>query len=344
MLNLNYNIIGAQQPFLYRGALQYIVRNDPYGEYIVLALPGSTFRDNQQQLQFGMTDAWDDISAYVRSGEQYSPSGSNLEIIVSSSANTASSSISASSVIIKWPTQQDGRYVSSVYMNGANSLVPNKNWNKFEGANFSFSSSFVMEVYAAFTDTASAILTDPVDNVYDYTPKRIFGWKYDPSTPSSSQYLWNGNYGWDKQPGIETIVISGSNALNYTIASGSYGGLPRELPLYPISSSVLTPYEFQHYALVYSSASYGAIPARQLKLYQNGVLISNVTVPINEEMNQDTVELLQVMGAVDSAYLIGAYSGSQVFFNDYRIYNGTDKGYTGSIITPPPSMVVWGGY
>ena len=90
MLNLNYNIVGAQQPFLYRGALQYIVRNDEYAEYIVLALPGSTFRDNQLQLQFGMSNAWDDISSYVRSGQQYSPSGSNVQILVSSSANPAS--------------------------------------------------------------------------------------------------------------------------------------------------------------------------------------------------------------------------------------------------------------
>ena len=344
MLNLNYNIIGAQQPFLYRGALQYIVRNDPYGQYIVLALPGSTFRDNQQQLQFGMSNAWDDISAYVRSGEQYSPSGSNLQILVSASANPASSSISASAVTIKWPTQADGRYVSSVYMNGANSLVVNKNWNKFEGANFSFSSSFVMETYVAFTEFASASFNGGPSFDYDYTPKRIFGWKYDPSTPSGSQYLWQGNFAWDTDPGIGTVVVSGSNALNYTIASGSYATLPSELPLYPYSSSLITPYSFQHYALVYSSASYGTIPARQLKLYQNGVLVSNVTVPNNQEMNQDTVELLQVMGAVDSTYQIGAYSGSQVFFNDYRIYNGTDKGYTGSIITPPPSMVVWGGY
>jgi hypothetical protein len=343
MLNLNYNIIGAQQPFLYRGALQYIVRNDEYAEYIVLALPGSTFRDNQQQLQFGMTNAWDDISSYIRSGQQYSPSGSNLQILVSSSANPASSSISASSDVVKWPTQADGRYVSSVYMNGVNSLVVNKIFNKFEGANFSFSSSFVMETYAAFTEISTASLKPGPEQEYNYSPRRIFAWKYDAGFPQSSQYIWQGNIAVDIDPGIGFNVISGSNAFVYTLASGS-GPIPGETQIYPASSSVLIPYQFQHYALVYSSASYGSTPARQLKLYQNGVLLNSITVPNNQELLQDTAELLQVMGAVDNEVGGDAYSGSQVFFNDYRIYNGTDKGYVGSTITPPPSMVVWGGY
>ena len=229
-------------------------------------------------------------------------------------------------------------------MNGVNSLVVNKIFNKFEGVNFSFSSSFVMETYAAFTEisTASAV-PPPID--YIYSPNRIFAWKYDAGYPSSSQYLWYGNITVDIEPGVGVKTVSGSNAFFYTIASGSGPGpIPREEEIYPASSSVLIPYQFQHYALVYSSASYGTTPARQLKLYQNGVLKNSFTVPNNQELLQDTAELLQVMGAVDNEVGGDAYSGSQVFFNDYRIYNGTDKGYTGSIITPPPSMVVWGGY
>jgi hypothetical protein len=50
------------------------------------------------------------------------------------------------------------------------------------------------------------------------------------------------------------------------------------------------------------------------------------------------------LGTNNPVRLLGggtSYSTSQIVqFQDFRIYKGTDKGYTGATITPPPSMVV----
>ena len=37
----------------------------------------------------------------------------------------------------------------------------------------------------------------------------------------------------------------------------------------------------------------------------------------------------------------GSYSGSQAVFQDFRMYNGTNKGYVDGFV-PPPSIVTWG--
>jgi len=50
------------------------------------------------------------------------------------------------------------------------------------------------------------------------------------------------------------------------------------------------------------------------------------------------------IGLNNPVQLLGQASGDSsqtVQFQDFRIYKGTDKGYTGSTITPPPSMVVY---
>jgi hypothetical protein len=43
------------------------------------------------------------------------------------------------------------------------------------------------------------------------------------------------------------------------------------------------------------------------------------------------------MGAVDPIF--GAYNNSLMHFQDFRLYNGTNKNYTGATIPLPDSMV-----
>lgn len=334
MLNLNYNIIGSIGPRVDRQGAIYQIRLDPYSSSLVVAMPGNLFRDGDYTNQFGMTNAWDDISAYIKGGPNGAPVGNNVEIILSASLNPTSSSISLNNNIIKW---QNERYNESIYMSGINSLVANKVWNKNEGANFSFSSSFVIESWVAYPDTGSATISS-------YKPDRIFAWKYDPGFVSSSQYVWQA-WGGDIDPGGGVLLVSGSTRFAYTLVSGS-GPIPYEAYAYPQSSSLITPYQWNHLAVVYTSGSEvigGGLPVnRQLKLYINGNLNSRVTIAANEEFMQDTAELLQIMGAVDASYSAGGYSGSAVLWQDFRMYNGTDKNYTGSIIQLPQSMVTYG--
>lgn len=318
MLNLNYNIIGSvRQDF--KATNQYQIRPDPYRQYIVLAIPGNLFKNGLDQNQFDMQHSYDDISAYVRGNG--SKSGDNVEIIVSSSLNPASASFYATSSYIKFDNPQD-RYEESLYIAGESSLVANKIWPAKQGANLSFSSSFVIETYAGFLATASY---NPATTTWQ--PNRIIAYKYDPGDPSGSQYLletWGGNNG--------AITVSGSLAF-YVDYNGPAG--VSELGLLGDFSNPTGNYSWNHYAVAYESSS------RKLYSFINGVEQKEYVVPSNIDIVTDTAELLQIFGAVDAQWAQGSFSGSQAVFQDFRMYNGTNKGYVDAF-TPPPSIVTWG--
>ena len=73
-------------------------------------------------------------------------------------------------------------------------------------------------------------------------------------------------------------------------------------------------------------------------IYRNGTLIAFEQIDEAVDIQQTTNKLLQIFGTVQTSTTI---SSSLAWFNDYRIYNGTDKNYTGSQFTPPPSMVIY---
>jgi len=328
MLNLNYNIIGANQPFVDRGPVNYLIRTDIYSSSLVVAMPGCILRDSEGGAQFNMTNPWDDISGWVVADNKVTPpSGSSLVIQYSSSlsASRASNFVSQSTV---FPANL-GNYPGALTLSGENSLVAIKNWPKTQGANLDFTSSFVIESYVAWNDNLAS------------SPFRFFVWKYDPNIPASSQYVWEGNF----VPGPPDPPRSGSGRFSYTVASSSIGPVPKEVELAPTSSFNIVSGNWVHYAVVYTSGSEnfgpGTDTSRQLKYYINGQLRARRTIPTSDIFNTDVEEYLQIMGAVDASAFEGAYSGSMVAFNDFRLYNGTDKNYTGSQFTPPPSMVVW---
>lgn len=318
MLNLNYNIIGSiKQEF--KGTNQYQIRPDPYSASIVLAIPGNLFKNGLYQNQFDMTHPYDDISAYVRGGG--TKVGDNVEILVSSSLNPASSSFYATSSYIKFDNPQD-RYEQSLYIAGESSLVANKVWASGQGANLTFAKSFVIETYAGFASTASY---NPTTTTWQ--PNRIIAYKYDPGDPSSSQYLFET---WGGLNGLNTV--SGSTAFYF-----DYNG-PAGVSEYGLLGDFSNPtgnYSWNHYAVAYESGS------RKLYSFINGVEQKEYVVPSNIEIVTDTAELLQIFGAVDAQWAQGSFSGSQAVFQDFRMYNGTNKGYVDSF-TPPPSIVTWG--
>lgn len=318
MLNLNYNIIGSiKQEF--KATNQYQIRPDPYSASIVLAIPGNLFKNGLDQNQFDMTHSYDDISAYVRGGG--TKIGDNVEILISSSLNPASSSFYATSSYIKFDNPQD-RYEESLYIAGESSLVANKIWPAKEGANLTFSSSFVIETYAGFAVTASS---NPATSTWQ--PNRIIAYKYDPGDPSSSQYLFET---WGGDNGASTV--SGSLAF-YVDYNGPAG--VSELGILGNFSNPTGNYSWNHYAVAYESNS------RKLYSFINGVEQKEYVVPSNIEIVTDTAELLQIFGAVDAQWAQGSFSGSQAVFQDFRMYNGTNKGYVDAF-TPPPSIVTFG--
>jgi hypothetical protein len=323
MLNLNYNIIGSTG--LGRGEIRqgatYQVRFDPYSGSIVLAMPGTLFYDGDYQNQFGMTNPFDDISAWVKGGPSGGPVGSNNQILYSGSATAQ---ISYPSDPVKWNSQ---KYNGSTLLTGSNALVVNQTFAAEEGTNLTFKKDFVIEGWFAFTTTGSASETFAL-------PNRSFAVLAGPGIPSpqSGSYIWQA-FGGDIDPGGGINIISGSQAFFYDYGPAG----PDEEPVQATGSGQWQPFQFNHLAVSYTSASYGlGVDANTIKLYVNGIKIAQETTG-TRQLNQITTRLLDVMGTTRLVQ-----NASAVYFQDFRMYNGTDKNYTGSIIPLPESIVTWG--
>jgi hypothetical protein len=283
-----------------------------------------------------MTNAWDDISAYVVTGQPNTPSGSNLTVIPSGSTQYIYPSASYKA----FPVDTEGRYSASLALNGKTSLLVNKTWQAKQGANFTFSSSFVIETYAAFVQTSSAFIPNPLQpDTYDFEPKRALAWKYIAGDPAQGQYLfdmWSGNR--SDYPTIN--AVSGSTRFVFNITgSSNFTASATESIVFPQNSLPIVPYQFNHYAIAYSSESLDT--NKSIRMYVNGVLIGSSSLTgSNYDITSNNATLLQVMGSVTSL----GYSSSLVMFNDFKMYNGTDKNYTGSSFVPPQSLAYWTGY
>jgi hypothetical protein len=320
MLNLNYNIIGSNQKIVDRQGAIFGIRNDPFSASLVVAIPCSLFFDGDYQNQFGMTTAFDDISAYVKGNG--APVGSNLTTAV---RTTGSFVAAATGSLIKWADQH---YNTSLYFSGSASLSVTNTWSANEGANLTFTKDFTIETWAAWPVTASVSGSAPL-----WTPDRYLAYKYDPSVTATSQYLfqpWGGDGGSGR-------IISGSSRFIYDTSAG-------EVLVTASFNNTINVNEFNHYAISYTSQSFlDSQSDKNIRLYINGALVGRYKVT-SGDMNQDTAELLQMFGAVDTAVPAeqDVQSGTPGYFTDFRLYNGSNKNYTGSIIPTPQSIVTWG--
>jgi hypothetical protein len=84
----------------------------------------------------------------------------------------------------------------------------------------------------------------------------------------------------------------------------------------------MTPGTWYHWAMSRSGNNYRG--------YFNG----NLIVTLNSSVGLSTNSPTQILG-------ISTDANPPMYVQDYRIYKGTDKGYTGSTITPPPSIVTY---
>ena len=320
MLNLNYNIIGSNQRIVERQGAIFGIRNDPFSASLVVAIPCSLFFDGDYENQFGMTTAFDDISAYVKGNG--APVGSNLTTAV---RTTGSYVAEATDSLIKWAEQH---YNTSLYFSGSASLSVTNTWSANEGANLTFTKDFTIETWVAWPVTASVSSSAPL-----WTPDRYLAYKYDPSIIATSQYIyqpWGGDGG-------DGRIISGSSRFVYDTSGG-------ETEISSSFNNTINVNEFNHYAVSYTVVDPndpGIV--RKLRLYINGVLQGLYTVPAGD-INQDTTELLQMFGAVDTVVPAqqDIQSGTPGYFTDFRLYNGSNKNYTSSLISTPQSIVTWG--
>jgi hypothetical protein len=322
MLNLNYNIIGSNQKFVDRQGAIFSIRPDAYSASIVVAIPGNLFFDGDYTNQFGMISAFDDISAYVKGNG--TPIGSNLTTAILS---TGSYVAQASNQAIKWAEQH---YDTSLYFSGTSSLSITNTWAAKQGANLTFQKDFVIETWVQWPVTASI-------SASSWTPNRNFAYKYDPAGPLTAAYKYE-PWGGDANPTGTARYISGSSRFVYDVPTGD------EFIATGSQNYTIQPNQFYHYAVAYTAtSSIDAFYNRTLRMYINGELVSTFQ-PTAADINQDTTELLQMFGAVDTSVPAqqSTESGTAGWFTDFRLYNGTNKNYTGSIIPLPQSIVTWG--
>lgn len=344
MYNLNYNVTNCRlnkpvgRPFI------PTPRFDPFSSSLVVAIPGAIFKNGYVNV-FNQVAEYDDISAYIVSGSiidettnAYFPLATNQTVLLTGSYGSYSASID----VVKFPGED---YRSSMFFTGSIScLIPA--YPGGGGVNLTSSRAFTIESWVAYPVTASFTTASGTDTeppkVLNPSTNRILAQKYTETLIESSSYLyvvgWTGNTAPPSQPPGFTLVTGSS--IFYMDGKGGLG-TPVEIDYVPVSSSFAAPYEWRHFAVSYTPKS-GSTDPSYVRQYINGKLISQEAAPISMYNVQDIPTQLfgENLPFIDPFTPDSASQVPGAFFQDFRMYNGTNKNYTGSQFTPPESMII----
>lgn len=325
MLNLNYNIIGSST--LQRGDVVIegfapSIRQDPYSSSIVLAIPGTLFKRDYENM-FGMTNIFSDISSFVRgNGNQV---GSSYTIIPTGSFVTGSSDV------VRWDSQ--GYNTSILVGDGAVGQV--RNTGNGTGVNLSTGSNWVIEAWVAFPQTASAT-----------TPYHRLAWKQAggnaPLEDSYAMDIWSGQTP-SIAPGLLPTpfpITNQSGSLRFFIDAGN-----SETVYYATSSAAsnpIVPTQWNHIAFSFNINDKGLAGRNVYRGFWNGRMIieqqPDGTSPLITQPSPNFLPDLYLQ-------LMGTSSGSgytPTYFQDFRMYNGTNKNYTSSFDVNQVQSIVIG--
>jgi hypothetical protein len=321
MYNLNYNITNCRlnrptgKPFVPSW------RNDPYSASLVLAIPGSIFKNGYVNV-FNQITPYDDISAYIKSGSeyneltsQYNPVNGNHQL-----ETTGSLGIYTPSTTVNNFTNVG--YDTSLLFSGSICLRVSKDIGVGNGVNLSTTKPFVIEGWAAFDVTSSLVQTG-----------RIFAQKYISGNPLTSSFYSIINYAG--QSGTQTGLPNVSGSVLFTGISQSNPSLEEFAA--PMSSSLGISGQFRHFAI-----SGTPISGTQsvIRTYVSGILQTQKQFNYDFDLNPQL--FVQLFGDEGEGFT-NAASASQVaggYFQDFRMYNGSNKNYTGSLIPIPQSMII----
>lgn len=332
MYNLNYNVTNARlnrpvgRPFVPQP------RVDAFSSSLVLAVPGAIFRNGYVNV-FNQINEFDDISAYIKFGavldEQTGAYISNSATHSMSLLPNTTGSYTASSTVIAF----DG-YEQSVFFTGSIAVVVSPDTGSTDGINLSATKPFVIESWVAFTTASQIVGNDETASGY---PQRVLAQKYleGGGFPfGSSSYLAIAGWGGATAGGVPSYSpVSGGLAF-YTNDDANPN---LEEGFLPASSSKFDALEWKHYAVSYTPAS--GSEGKVVRLYVNGTLIGqgNMTYGIDSAINTPTY----LFG--DDGNALTASARPEVpgaYYQDFRMYNGTNKNYTGSQFPIPQSMII----
>ena len=321
MYNLNYNVTNCRlnrptgKPFVPAW------RNDPYSASLVLAIPGAIFKNGYVNV-FNQITPYDDISAYIKSGSQYNELTSQYDPVSGNHQIETTGSLgiyTPSSTVNNFINQG---YETSLLFSGSICLRVSKDTGVGNGVNISTTKPFVIEGWATFDVTSSI----------GGSTGRIFAQKYISGNPLTSSFYSVVNFaGQGGQPSF--IDVSGSILFTGTSQSNpsleEYAG--------SMSSSLGIPGQFRHFAI--SSTPISGTKS-VIRTYVSGILQTQQQFNYDFDLNPQL--FVQLFGDEGEGY-VNAASASQVpggYFQDFRMYNGSNKNYTGSLIPLPESMII----
>jgi hypothetical protein len=343
MYNLNYNVTNARlnrpvgRPFVPFG------RPDPYSASLVLAIPGAIFRQGYINV-FNQTNEFDDISGYLKGGSVFNPNTGKYTTPFVSHTLTPTGSvgfITGSTTVNQFSAQG---YNTSLIVSGNTALnVTPLSSSLGTDFNLSKDTPWCMEAWFAYDQTASAIPSNgsPTASIWYGNPNKQWIGHWFTDNPTGSSYIayagWSGRTdGFNPPPPL--TLVSGSPAFYYD--SSTHGGNP-DYRINSTDSSTIVPFVMQHTAITcYPSASVG-----KLNMYINGIRVGGGD--ITAEIALAPATLITILGnaSPNTGSVVNAINnsnyatGSGLFAQDVRLYNGAAK-YTGSSFTPPPSMIV----
>lgn len=347
MYNLNYNVTNcrlnkpAGRPFVPFG------RPDPYSSSLVLAIPGAIFRQGYVNV-FNQINVFDDISGYLKGGAVFDENIGEYIPAYQSHAITPTGSVGfvGPNSLIKFP---ENGYDSSLIVSGNMALVTNQ-LSSSVGTEFNLTvtSSWCMEAWFAYDVTASINESPSGSNILYGSPNKIWMNKFTNATnPTGSAWIaytgWSGKIG---NPEASPPYPTGSGVPAFYHDDERNAGNP-DNRINAQYDNPITPYVWQHTAITcYPTGSAGG-PLTQgvVNMYINGVRVGGGFVGPQIKFAPATLVTLlgnpnPYTGSVVNAINNTNYTtGSGLFVQDFRFYNGASK-YTGSSFTPPESMIV----
>ena len=356
MYNLNYNVtyckLNKPQGIPFRPSPRF----DPFSGSIVLAVPGNVFTSGYVSV-FNQTNPWDDISAYIK-GSTFNVDTSKYETPFSGSIHTMTPTgsvgvITSSSIINNF---SGSGYETSIYSSGYKCIQVSLDTGSKEGINLDYTKNYVIECWVGFEQTASL-----------YNPSSSFGFPNkamaikegqspsgQPVPNATSSYWWMPGWGGKPESGINNYY-SGSSAMGmYPFAFNDIGNDNNWA--WGTSSYQWIPLEWHHYAVSYQTS--GSNVNGTTRLYRDGGLIGERVIEGSEGVGYNEFVPTSSLGTNNAPlYILGSPfeifpydsvtsglsqydTGSAWYVQDFRMYNGTNKNYTGSIIPIPQSMIV----
>jgi hypothetical protein len=300
----------AQPPFV------PFPRTDLYSASLVLAIPGAIFTNGYNNV-FNQITPYDDIAPYIVSGSILNPNTGKYNPYTNTHSLDFTGSLGFYTASVSVNNFSNVGYETSLLFSGSICLRVSKDVGVGNGVNLSTTKPFVIEGWAAMDVTSSV----------DSNTGRIFAQKYISGNLLTSSFYSVVNFAGDPGNLVSgSILFVGSNISNPSA----------ETVVVSMSSSLDIPKQFRHFAI--SNTPISGVQST-IRTYVSGILQGQQQFNYDFDLNPQL--FVQLFGDEGEGYL-NAASASQVpggYFQDFRMYNGTNKNYTGSLIPIPQSMI-----